>query len=176
MLISRGTWQKASPWNEIKPGHGKILFRRRLILLTVCILIFPLSINAQEEKVAILMRGPLPMEGIEFLPINALPVVYGEYEYENTQTAVYYIEIEIFISNSWEKSTCGGYQIYALPAAARSVYYYFDTQGWSVFISLDKGIDEPCLFIAEFIRRFRYFQGIAKDRRNISFPAVLQFN
>jgi hypothetical protein len=138
--------------------------------------LLPLSIYAGEEKVAVLLRGPLPKEGIEFLPVNALPVMYGEYEYDNMLTAVYYLEEEVFVSDSWEKSSCRDYEVFVLPAAARSVFYYLDTQGWSVFLSLDKEIEEPCLFITEFIRRFRYFQGIAKDPRNISFPAVLQFN
>ena len=116
------------------------------------------------------------MEGIEFLPINAISGIYGEYEQGSTQTTVYFIEDEVFISDSWEKSSCRDYTVYALPAAARNVFYYLDDRGWSLFLSLDGEISKPCIFIGEFIRRFRYFQGIAKDSRNISFPAVLHFN
>lgn len=116
------------------------------------------------------------MEGIDFLPLNALSVLYGEYVYVGTQTAVYFVRDEVFISNSWKMGKCRDYEVFSLPASARIIYYYLDTQGWSLFISVDGEIADPCLFLAEFIRRFRYFQGIAKDPRNTSFPAVLEFN
>ncbi len=132
--------------------------------------------DTEEPDVSILKRGPIQIQGLDFLPPNALPADYGLYDYAGSEVSVYFLRREIVPNSTWQKDECGGYSLWVLDSDVSRVFFYQDSNGWSVFIEMDPDVRDTCKFTGQFLRRLRYFLGISRDTRTVSFPAVLEFS
>jgi len=134
-------------------------------------------VHAQEDDAepAILLSGPRTVKGIDFLPPNAVSAEYGVYSFRENRVAVYFVREEVYLPGDTAPLICGSYSLSELEGTNLRIFLYEDEAGWKVFISFEKVPEDPCLFIGAFLRRFRYFLGIAKDESSVSFPAVLEY-
>ncbi|MDC7228299.1 MAG: hypothetical protein PQJ61_16170 [Spirochaetales bacterium] len=145
------------------------------ILLLILFLTFPVS--ASDEEPAILVRGPIPHRGIEYLGVNAIDSQYGEYVYDEHRIYLYYTDEPIVLSVSWEKAECGIEGLSRLVVSdAQPVYSYTDSKGWTVFFSFDEDSGYICRFIEQYRSRQNYFLNIARDEIGFSFPALLDID
>ena len=131
---------------------------------------------ADEKVPAILVRGPLPHQGIEFLGVNTVEAEYGEYIYRDDQIVLYYTTADIYLSEEWEPADCSesGVRSYTgKDDTGRSVIVYSDKRGWHAFISFPEKADYICAFAGAYISRQNYFNNIAYDETLFSFPAIL---
>ncbi|HAK45273.1 MAG TPA: hypothetical protein DCO79_05065 [Spirochaeta sp.] len=148
------------------------------IFLFICLLFLPLFfLSADEEHPAILVRGPLPHDGIEYLGVNAISSQYGEYLYEDDSVPVYFTTEEIFLSSDWIKSDCGIEGLYKFDKSAdNTIAAYVDRKGWTAFLSFKQEAAYICEFIEEYRGRQNYFLNIAREDIGFSFPALLEFS
>lgn len=158
-------------------GYRLHLLLSRLLCLFVFSVIlaagsFGDDLAREPEGVAILLRGPLAVTGLDFLPPNAIEGQYGIYTCRGEKVAVYYVAEDLVTSDSWQRKRCDSYSLYLVPNPERDIYLYLDPAGWSVFISFFKNSSSTCDFIKIFISKLRYFMGMSGE--NFSFPAVLQ--
>lgn len=173
MLTSRGTSLKALRLNK------SVLFTVFTFLLASGVVgtagFGVLSAQEQEQELGVLLKGPLIRKGIPFLYPNAIPVFYGEYEYQNKKIIIYFTEEEIVRSDSWAPFECPERILYRIKREERLVLYFRDENEWSVFFSMHSELETPCRFIDKFLERFLYFRTIARGESIATFPAVLEF-
>ena len=95
--------------------------------------------SAEEAEPAVLVRGPIQHSGIEYLGVNAVEAVYGEYAYNRQIIPVYYTDKDIFIPDEWSEAACAQSGLKHLgsseSSAAREVFVYSDRRGWHAFFS-----------------------------------------
>lgn len=142
----------------------------------IILLISVLSIlSAEAGDPAILARGPVLHEGIEFLGVNAIPAQYGEYRYGDDIITVYFTVEEIFLSEKWTAGSCGipGLMQFT-DKQGRIVAAYKDKKEWTAFLSFKADADYVCGFIEAYRSRQNYFLNIARDKTLFSFPAFLE--
>lgn len=131
---------------------------------------------AENSGPAILAKGPVPHEGIEFLGVNAIQSQYGEYSYDKDKVIVYYTTEEIFFSEKWTSSDCSLFLTMQRDYKSnRRVVSYTDRRGWTAFFSFQIDSDYICSFIAVYRSRQNYFLNISRDKTVFSFPAILEF-
>ncbi len=133
------------------------------------------SVYSDEGDPAILSKGPVPVEGIEFLGVNVIPASYGKYIFSGDYIDVYYTTSEIFLSGRWIDSDCRLVGVKRLSTRSdRVVLSYTDTRGWTVFLSFETDADYICNFFEIYISRQNYFLLINRDASLFSFPAILE--
>lgn len=129
---------------------------------------------AADDEPAILLKGPVPHDGIEFLGANAIPSYYGEYKYDGGSIRIYYTDEHIVLSDEWTAADCGISGLLMRTADdERQTAAYTDKKGWTAFLSFEAGTEYICSFIESYRKRQNYFLNIAKDKSIFSFPAIL---
>ena len=147
-------------------------FRVFVIVLAV----IPFFSLTADDGPAVLARGPVYHEGIEYLGVNALPAEYAEYAYNDDIITVYFTYETIVLPASIENAECSVSNLYALVSESqkdRKVYVYMDDKGWSAFLAFPEESEYSCRFIEAYINRQNYFNNISRDENLFSFPAVL---
>ena len=142
------------------------------------LLLFPLfTIAAQDADPAVLVRGPLPHDGIEYLGVNVIPSSYGEYIYNDSLISVYFTFEEVFLSEEWAASECGIAGASMLKSEDQQlIIAYSDRRGWTAFLSFEPGFESACGFLDKYISRQNYFLNLARDTADFSFPAFLELD
>jgi len=150
-------------------------FVRKSILLLFFFIFCTAFLYAETAEPAILARGPVQHEGIEFLGVNAIPSQYGEYHYNNDEIIVYYTTEEIFFSDKWNSGDCSLLGLRQQDYMDdRRLVSYSDKKGWTVILSFDNDAEYICSFLAAYKSRQNYFLNIARDKTVFSFPALLE--
>jgi major membrane immunogen (membrane-anchored lipoprotein) len=150
---------------------NKLKLKLALIILLLLLIIH--SAVAEDSGPAILLRGPVPHEGIEFIGANAIPSYYGEYKFQGGIVRTYFTTEEIILSDSWKTSECGVPKMFIRDGEGRIESVYTDRRGWTVFMSFESSSKNICQFIDSYRERQNYFLNIAKDKSVFSFPAIL---
>lgn len=160
--------------------------------------------EAEDQPLAILLKGPERIKGLPFLLPNVLDAYSGLYRWFLTgegesairsAAAVYYTEEEIVPSDSWNSFSCGDYNLLLLGpnnverlnALRRNdvpevseIIYYSGGGDWSLFFAVMplNGVEGEesvsCGFIVPFLRGFVRFLTITGDSGPPPFPAVLE--
>jgi len=134
------------------------------------------SLFAEEAEPAILLRGPVPHLGIEFLDTNAIPSYYGEYQYDGGRVRIYFTSENIVLSEEWVVLDCSLSGVFEHSKDdGRIDLVYMDRRDWTAFFSFEAGTDDVCGFIESYRKRQNYFLNIARDKSGFSFPAILEF-
>ena len=134
------------------------------------------ALYAENDAPAVLAKGPIPHEGIEYLGVNVIPNEYAEYNFNGDVITIYFTYEQIFLSDSWTASMCdiaGLQRLSSPPDEDRSILVYSDKKGWYAFFSFPETADYICGFISEYRNRQNYFINIARDKDLFSFPAIL---
>ncbi len=153
---------------------------KRNVISLIIIILFSCAghIFAEDsDNIAVLTRGPVYHEGIEFLEVNALPSRYGEYRVGAGTVRIYYTEEPIFFSEDWKRTACTSESYLLLdsgsPEISGIVAAVEDERGWTAFLEFS----EPsiiCSFIKMYRSRQNYFNNISRDKNSFSFPAILE--
>ena len=158
---------------------GKIHLMKRSIKIFYFILLLLLlpffNLQAEEFGRAVLVKGPLPHNGIEYIGVNQIPSQYGEYDYNGERISVYFTREDIFLSENWINSDCSLSGIHRLNTESEfSVFVYVDERGWAAFFAFPGSFDNVCEFIGKYRSRQNYFINISRDENEFSFPAFLE--
>ncbi len=149
---------------------------RRLFFIVI---VFLTSLAfAEENEPAVLIRGPIIHDGIEFLGVNRITAQYGEYKYQGELIRLYYTAEEIVLSDDWGFYDCKIEGLVQKVGAGkdRIIIGYFDGLGWKVFLSVAADADYICPFISEYIKKQKYFNNIVSETSGFSFPAILDID
>ncbi|MDC7124731.1 MAG: hypothetical protein PQJ46_04140 [Spirochaetales bacterium] len=145
----------------------------------IFVIIYILSVAflfAEETEPAILARGPIACNGIEYLGLNTIEATYGVYEYKNDTIRIYFTQKEIVLSDVWTSFSCSVKGLkYRISDDGLKVIEYTDKNGWSAFVSFKPEAEYVCDFLKKYISRQNYFINLAHDKDTFSFPAILEF-
>ncbi len=145
-----------------------------MTVLSVFFFLIIVSASADEAEPAILVKGPIRHQGIEFIGTNAISSYYGEYEYKDHTIRIYFTDENIILSDVWKASEC---RISGLLVGTgdenRINMVYQDKKGWTAFFSFDAESEYVCAFVGSYRTRQNYFINIARDKTFFSFPAIL---
>ncbi len=149
---------------------------KRLLFIVIVFLTSPAF--SEENEPAVLIRGPIIHDGIEFLGVNRITAQYGEYRYQGDLIRLYYTAEEIVLSDDWGFYDCkiDGLVQKSGAGKERVIIGYFDSLGWMIFLSIPADADYICPFILEYIKRQKYFNNIVSDSSGFSFPAILDID
>lgn len=166
---------------ETEPNHP-VLTRACCVIWCLGLLIVGGQAFAASGT-AILLQGPKSGNGLLFLPANAIPYYYGEYQYGDETVWVYYTTTQIVPGASWKRDPCRELPMLVVPGVEdvhgdgmgvnRVIRYYDSGEGWYLFLSFPRSFADPCGFAARFVTRFRYFKQAADRATPAPFPAVL---
>lgn len=129
---------------------------------------------AQEEPMAILVRGPIPVTGLPGMGPNALSGHFGLYEYGQAQVRVYFTREPTTEFAAWEPVGCGGETLHRMAEDDSNGYYYRRSDAWTVLLFFSDDVDSPCPFFTQFLNRFLYFLGVSESKTVVPLPAVLR--
>lgn len=150
----------------------------RLSAYILVIMLIASPVFTEDADPAVLLRGPVRHQGIEFLGVNAIDSEYGEYSYQGDIITVYYTEELIVLDESWTTADCEipGLKIKNSGDSSEPdkllVFAYSDPKDWTAFLSFSAESDYACNFIAQYRLRQNYFINIARGDV-FSFPAIL---
>ncbi len=151
--------------------------KKAAVTIFILYLLFPvICVSAEDAGPAVLARGPVSQDGIEYLGVNTVLSRYGEYRYGDDLIKIYYTDENIFLSDEWVENGCAdGIRKLEQPVDDKVVVMvYSDRKGWHAFLSFPRNAEYICGFIKSYISRQNYFLNIARDKSAFSFPALLE--
>ncbi len=140
----------------------------------ICLLyVFATGMHLPADR-AVLQIGPEPDRGLVFLPVNVLEYHRGQYLIGDETLLVMHTRGEIAVYNEWSTFGCDGIPLLrVLEAEDREMLYYSGEEEWHLFVEIPAGFEVTCVFVSEFVRRFRYFLEVGDSDGPPPFPAIL---
>jgi hypothetical protein len=128
----------------------------------------------QQAETAVLLRGPNPGRGLDFLQANVIEYQEGLYRYGDIRFTVYYTEKRFPAFSEWRQLFCGEETVYDIADTQDRVYFY-PSDEWNLFLRFPADFEGICPILTEFLQRFRFFMNTREESPIIPFPAVLRF-
>jgi hypothetical protein len=123
---------------------------------------------------AVLVRGTIPVSGLDFFPTNALPAYEGEYRFRNDSIRIWFTREVLFFSSEWAPRRYGELPGFESTSGSRRIFAFREAGGYYLIIDFPENAAWISSFITVFRARFDFFLQSAKSDAEISFPAIIE--
>ncbi|HSV55578.1 MAG TPA: hypothetical protein VLH39_00530 [Magnetospirillaceae bacterium] len=131
---------------------------------------------------AVLVRGTIPVRGVPFLPVNAIPALYGEYRWGQAEVRVWVVREELFLPREWSEIpvrapagvSARGYARPADPSDGGWRAFAVRTPELWIVVGFPEAVRETRFFLEVLVGRILFFFDRAGSFTDLSLPAVLE--
>ncbi len=126
--------------------------------------------NTGEGNIAVLLEGPLNVNGVPGIGDNVIPCFRGRYQLNGNEIEVYYTTEEIPVFDEWNKVSINSFSFYSVN---ENILCYINSGRWALFIEYKDPDDYSYDFAAELTRKMIFFAKTEEFFKVSSFPAII---